>query len=206
MSVIDTASLLHDPLIEYWREKSTRSIPICTRFESAVNGPLKQSGGDAIIVDLQNTFFDGFGIEWSPVQSSIFQSLVDSLLPRIYLKEWEDVKGRVMAQRGLDRLHQETLVNMARRNGKTWIVSGAAAALFLTVPNISIAVFSVGKRQAGMFMTSAVEKLELAFSRGRGKGFRLIQKNQEMIIYEHPLGGKQILGCYPGSTKVSPLL
>lgn len=209
MSIIDTCALLHDPMIDYWTEKMKRTTPMYTRFERAMGtgSATKELSGDVILERLQDTFLNGFGIKWSPVQINIFQALVDSILPRIYLNEWEEAKGRVMAQRNLDRLYQETLVNMARRNGKTWVVSGAAAAVFLTVPGVSLAVFSVGKRQAGMFMTSAVEKLELAFNRGYGKGFKFIQKNQETVIYEHPQGGKQILGCYPGSTKVisSPL-
>lgn len=204
MSIIDTCVLLHDPMIDYWIEKMKRTAPMYTRFERAMGtgSATKELSGDVILERLQDTFLNGFGIKWSPVQINIFQALVDSILPRIYLNEWEEAKGRVMAQRNLDRLYQETLVNMARRNGKTWVVSGAAAAVFLTVPGVSLAVFSVGKRQAGMFMTSAVEKLELAFNRGYGKGFKFIQKNQETVIYEHPQGGKQILGCYPGSTKV----
>ncbi len=201
--IIDTNEEFHEQMVAFWREKTVRSTRISTRFERAINSQVGEFNGDSILLALQDLFINGFGVVWSSVQLSIFQALVDSILPRIYMNEWEQVKGRVMAQRSMDRLYQETLVNMGRRNGKTWVVSGAAAALFLTVPGISIAVFSVGKRQAGMFMTSAVEKLELAFARGNGKGFKLIQKNQEMIIYEHPTGAKQILGCYPGSTKVS---
>ena len=34
------------------------------------------------------------------------------------MKEWDEVKPRVMMQRGLKEMYQETLVNMARRNGK----------------------------------------------------------------------------------------
>jgi hypothetical protein len=123
------------------------------------------------------------------------------------MDEWEEVKTRVMSERKLDRMQQETLVNMARRNGKTWVVSGAAAAIYLIIPEVSIAVFSVGKRQATLFMTSTLEKIEMAFNRGthvKRQGYNKITQNQESVIFEHPLGGKQVLGCYPGSTKVSP--
>lgn len=202
----------HKPLAVYWWEQHDHYVKhqkhnISTRFDRNYGlGVIKKANGDVILERLIDLFLNGFGIDWSPVQVKIFHALVDSLLPRIYLDEWEQVKGRVLAQRKIDRMCQETLVNMARRNGKTWVVSGAAAAVLLTVPGISIAVFSVGKRQAGMFMTSTIEKIDMAFNKGthvKRQGFNKIQQNQESLIYEHPEGGKQILGCYPGSTKVS---
>lgn len=57
-----------------------------------------------------------------------------------------------------------------------------------------------------MFMNSTVEKIEMAFNRGthvNRNDYNLVTKNQEMMVFEHPEGGKQVLGCYPGSTKVS---
>jgi len=199
-------------MIEYWRTELKEYEEFCkhnvqTRFYRAEGlGVVKRTQGDELIERVQDLFMNGFGIEWSVVQIKVFQALIDGILPRIYGIEWEEVKARVMAQRGIDRLHQETLVNMARRNGKTWVVSGGAAAVYLVIPNMSIAVFSVGKRQSTMFMNSTVEKIEMAFNRGthiNRNGYTLVTKNQETIIYEHPEGGKQILGCYPGSTKVS---
>ena len=198
----------HKPFASAWYEEHlNHKQRILTRFERNYgSGVIKKTNGDVILEKMQDLFLNGFGIVWSPVQVKVFQALVDSLLPRIYIGEWEQVKGRVMAQRKIDRLCQETLVNMGRRNGKTWTVSGAAAAALLTVPGITVAVFSVGKRQAGMFMTSTIEKIELAFKRGthvKKQGYNKIQQNQETLIYEHPEGGKQILSCLPGSTKVS---
>jgi len=106
----------------------------------------------------------------------------------------------------MERVYQEILINMGRRNGKTWVTSGTVAAIFLMVPGVSIAVFSVGKRQAELFMQAAVEKIELAFEKGthvKKSDYNVVRCSQEMLVYEHPMGGKQILGCYPGSSKVS---
>lgn len=208
--MVQVASWVHDVAIQHWaqeHEAFSRSKRISTRFARAEGlGVTKRANGDILLQKVEDIFFNGFGVVWSEVQIRIFHALIDSCLPRIYGAEWEHVKTRVLKERGLDRIQQETLVNMARRNGKTWVVSGAAAALLLVVPDISIAVFSVGKRQAAMFMTAAVEKIEMAFSKGthvNKQGYTLIQKNQENIIYEHPDGGKQVLGCFPGSVKVS---
>lgn len=209
--IIDTGKLLHQPMIDYWTLELENYQEQChrmqTRFERAEGlSKSDRRRGDELIEQVQALFMDGFGIEWSAMQLRIFKSLIDSILPRIYGTEWEEVKTRVMNQRGMKRLHQETLVNMGRRNGKTWVVSGGTAAVYLVVPGITIACFSVGKRQSTMFMNSAVEKMKLAFQKGthvNENGYNLIQKNQETIVYEHPSGDKQVLGCYPGSVKVS---
>lgn len=204
----------HKPFATAWYDEHQhfeqhQKHNISTRFERNYGiGVVKKTNGDILLEKIQDIFLNGFGIIWSPVQVKVFQALVDSLLPRIYLHEWEQVKGRVIAQRKIDRMSQETLVNMARRNGKTWTVSGAAAAAMLAIPGITIAVFSVGKRQAGMFMTATIEKIEMAFKKGthvKKQKYNKIQHNQESLIYEHPDGGKQVLGCFPGSTKVSYL-
>ncbi len=213
--IIDTAALLHEPMIEYWtaeyeeyEQRAKHNLQ--TRFYRAEGlGTIKQANGDVMLERIQDIFMNGFDIEWSVVQVRVFQAMIDGILPRLYGREWEEVKGRVMAQRGIDRLQQETLVNMARRNGKTWVVSGGAAAIYLVVPEITIGVFSVGKRQSTMFMNSTVEKIERAFKKGthvNRNDYALVSKNQEKIVYQHPQGGKQELGCYPGSTKVSPIL
>jgi len=157
------------------------------------------------LAKIQDLFHNGFGIIWSQVQKKIFRASIDSCLPKIYGQEWDEVKQRVLKQRGLDVLQQETLVNMARRNGKTYVISGSAAALFLIVPDLSVAVFSTGERAAKMLMTATIEKIDAAFNLGthvNKEGYDIISKNKEMLVMKHPNGGKQVLGCYPGSVKV----
>lgn len=207
--MLDTSKFLHTPIKDYWFKEhefytqNCRKIP--TRFERAENAlKSKRAKGDELLTRLYDVFHNAFDIKWSPVQARIFTALVNSILPRLYLDEWNEAKIRVMRQRGIKKIFTETLVNMARRNGKSFIVSGAAAALFLVVPGITIAVFSVGKRQASMFSTLVMEKIERAFNNGmvRKEDYHLVQKNQENLIYMHPDGSKQHLMCLPGSTKV----
>ena len=96
---------------------------------------------------------------------------------------------------------------MARRNGKTYVVSGTAAVLFLVVPNISIAVFSTGKRTAGMLMDVAITMIDAMFKNGSivsRSDYKIITQNKEQLVYEGPDGTKRSLGCYPGSVKVRP--
>lgn len=187
---------------------------IRNRYERASNAAHGSHGsgnykGDVLLQQINSLFYEGFGVKWSEVQQRIFKACIDACLPKIYGDEWEEAKTRVMAKRGISKMHQEVLVNMARRNGKTFVVSGAAAALFLVVPNMSVAVFSTGERAAKMLMTATLEKIDAAFTLGthvNKQGYNLVQKNKEMLVMEHPSGGKQVFGCYPGSVRVSLLL
>ena len=109
-------------MVQYWHnecvqkeQKQTEFIP--NRFER-LGRQTDRVKGDDTLKQLIELFTNGFGIDWSPVQIKIFNYFIDSILPRIYLKEWDEVKPRVMMQRNLKEMYQETLVNMARRNGK----------------------------------------------------------------------------------------
>lgn len=212
---MDTTAWLHGKKVRYWEQQhenfqQNQKHYLQTRFARAEgSGARKRADGDKLLARVEDIFHNGFGVNWSEVQCRIFKYLIDSCLPRIYGAEWEHVKTRVMHERKIEKLGQETLVNMARRNGKTYVVSGTAAALLLVVPGITIAVFSVGKRQAGMFMSACIDRITAAFERGthvNKEDFNCLQKSQEMRIYEMPDGSKQVLGCYPGSVKVSKLV
>jgi hypothetical protein len=89
-----------------------------------------------------------------------------SCLPLIYGETWPEEKTRVLHEWGMKRESMYSLVNMARRNGKTFVTSATAAALLLCVPGIRIAIFSTCKRTSGMMMEAIMEKLEMAFERG----------------------------------------
>ena len=55
-------------------------------------------------------------------------------------------------------------------------------------------------------MSACVDMLEDAFERGTHcsrQDFVQVAKNTESIIYEGPDRTKRILGCFPGSVKVS---
>ena len=146
---LDTTALLHAPLTNYWFEQHTYyekeiKYNMPTSFErDEGKGQRFSTDGDQMIERCDDLFFNGFGIKWSDPQIRIYTNFIDGMLPRIYGKDWADVKDRVLQKRGLDRVHQETLVNMGRRNGKTWIVSACCVIAFLLIPGISVAIFSV---------------------------------------------------------------
>lgn len=209
---MNTIKLIHRPMVEYWkkqyhdyREYHKYNVP--TRSDRVLGlGIQQKANGDLVIDQMTQIFMKGFGLRWTDTQITIFNSFVDGLLPRIYMDEWPEVKERVLRQRKLKETQQETLVNMARRNGKTWSVSACCAAAFLAIKGISIAVFSVGKRQSGMFLGAFVDKIERAFNTGthaKRSDYKQLQKNQEVLVYELPDGSVNTMASLPGSIKVS---
>jgi hypothetical protein len=102
--------------------------------------------GDKLLARLHDIFNHGLGKRWSTTQQKIFKVFVDAALPKIYGVEWEEVKVRVMRDRKLEKEQPWALVNMARRNGKTYVTSGTAAAFILAIPNLSVAIFSTGTK------------------------------------------------------------
>lgn len=200
--IIETASLFHAPLADYWQteeelfNKSNRFIP--NRFQQ-LDARLKLRGqrtGDALVARIREVFHHGFGTKWGDDQIRVFNAFLASCLPLIYGETWQEEKTRVLKEWGLNSVPMYSLVNMARRNGKTYVTSGTAAALFLCIPNIKIAIFSTCRRTSQMLMTCMMEFVERAFEKGthvQREDYNLVTKNTETVQYEYK-GCKQILG------------
>ncbi len=127
---MNTSVLIHQPMMDYWKreyeEYERDKNNLYTRGDRAegILGMYKKTDGDRNLEKLNDLFINGFGIKWSNVQLKIWKAILNAILPLVYGSEWEEVKARVLKQRGLNKVGLEVLVNMARRNGKTWIVSG----------------------------------------------------------------------------------
>ena len=200
--IIETSSLFHAPLANYWQAeeeafiKANRFIP--NRFQQ-LDARLKQRGqraGDNLVARIKDVFHNGFGTKWGDDQIRVFNAFLASCLPLIYGESWQEEKTRVLKEWGLNSVPMYSLVNMARRNGKTYVTSGTAAALFLCIPNIKIAIFSTCRRTSQMLMTCMMEFIERAFEKGthvQREDYNLVTKNTETVQYEYK-GAKQILG------------
>jgi len=199
---------VHDHLIEQRdKHEAENKHNLGTRFEriSKVSGNLTIQG-DKILYKLHDLFHHGMGVLWSPVQITIFVAAVDAVLPKIYGIYWDESKTRVLRSRGLEKVSQELMIQMARRNGKTFVVAGVSAALLLTVPGIKIAIFSVSERQSKMLKVEIDNRIEAAWKSGthvKKEDFTKIETNKEAWIYlMNSTGTKQSLGSYPGSVRV----
>ena len=213
--VLDTSTILHSKLFNFWKHEAERRKNMFTlpkkRCQRAIDasshrgGANSKSEGDVLLDKIRELFLNGMGIKWSEIQVNIFNVFVDACLPKIFGNTWNEHKVRVLLGRGLKRLWQEVLINMARRNGKTFVTAGTSAAILLCVPDISIAVFSTGERTARMLMDVVRDMIKNAWSTGtvvKRTEYTIIQSNKEILLLEGPDGTKRLLGCYPGSVRV----
>lgn len=207
--------VLNNVCIELKKEKEifeARNIHnIGTRFDRIeLNSGKLSIEGDEILFKLNDLFHNGIGIKWSPVQVTIFNAAVDAILPKIYGDYWDSAKTRVLKSRDLDKMWQELMIQMARRNGKTFSVAGVATCFLLCIPGISIAIFSVSERQSKMLKVEVDDMINRAFEKGTHvtrDDFTKIETNKEKWIYKmNATGTKQVLGSYPGSVKVFLIL
>ncbi len=205
--VIDSNIAMHDTMVKYWsieeREymRDTRIIPdrYCILEESLKSKSERQ--GDLLVEKVKDLFHNGLGIKWGEDQIRVFNAFLASCLPLIYGETWPDEKTRVLFEWNMQREIMYSLVNMARRNGKTYVTSGTAAALLLCIPNIKIAIFSTCKRTSQMMMSATMDMLEAAFETGTHvtrQDFIVVQKNTESVCFEGPDRTKRILGSFPG--------
>lgn len=210
--VINTASALHSGILQHWRrqeeefQKFASHIP--TRFERAVRDVSNKGEcrGDKIVARIRDIFHNGLGIVWGEDQVTVFNAFIFSSLPLIYGNEWNENKARLLDEWEKERECPYTVVSMARRNGKTFVTSGTVVAMMLAVPGIKVAIFSTCKRTSQMMMSAAVDMLDKAFEIGthaNKQDFVQVSKNTESIIFEGPDRTKRILGCFPGSVRVS---
>jgi hypothetical protein len=210
VAILDTTTLFHAPLFDHWKreEEAFQRVAnyIPNRFQQ-LDDKLKLRGtrvGDALVARVRDVFHNGFGTKWGDDQIRVFNAFLASCLPLIYGDSWQEEKTRVLKEWKLQTVPMYSLVNMARRNGKTYVTSGTAAALFLCIPGIKIAIFSTCRRTSQMLMTCCLEFVERAFEKGthiQREDYNLVTKNTETVLYEYK-GAKQQLGSFPGSVRV----
>lgn len=212
--LIDNNAVFHNTIVDYWKyetervEEASRTIP--DRFQQTLEKESQRAerSGDKLKERIEDTFLNGFGIIWSDDQRRVFKAFLQTTLPLLYGDSWNSEKPRVLREWALKRFNPYALVNMARRNGKTFSTAGAAAAFFLCVPELKTAIFSTCKRTSQMMLTAIQEMLERAFEKGthaNRQDFQLVTKNTETICYIGPDGTKRLLGSFPGSVRVSRL-
>lgn len=215
--VINTAATLHRFIRQHWKQEAdtlrSKSLEFPTLFEQIASSTLGQSGdasegesGDAIVKKMRDLFHFGFGQRWSETQVDIFEAFLFTCLPLIYRNTWETHKTRVLAQWDKQAEQYYTLVNLARRNGKTYVTSAFAACCLLCIPSVKIAIFSTCKRTSQMLMSVVIELVSKAFAAGthvREDDFHEVTRNTDTLIFRGPDGTPRVLGSFPGSVRVS---
>ena len=211
--IVNTSVLLHQEMVDIWSDMEKKhkesAGQLLNRWERKILKETNKTGckGDELVARVRDIFFNGLGIEWGEDQKRVFNTFVFSCLPLIYGNEWQENKARVLKE--WDDAKREcpyTVVSMARRNGKTYVTSGTVVSLMLAIPGIKVAIFSTCKRTSGMMMEACVGMLEKAMEIGthcNNQDYQQISKNMESVILLGPDGSKRVLGCFPGSVRVS---
>lgn len=209
MVVLNLSPLIHKEVKNYWDKEVIKTNElndnVRERWEE-IDKPKQKSlhlNGDGIIDALTNLLATGFKITRSETQWEVHQAMIDSLLPVIYGEEWEINQGRILQKLGLEKLEQEVLIVMARREGKSYSVGMGVAALMLLVPNINIAVFATGKRMAQALLDITKNFLHLAWKHSiNEKGYTILHHNAEAFILKGPDGTIRSVRIMPGTPKV----
>jgi len=206
--LLNYARSIHSSLTRHWRAEeerhaqATRRVP--TRFERIEQALAKgaERQGDELVARLREVFHNGLGIKWGDDQIRVFNAFLSSCLPLIYGASWADEKTRVLAEFKINRHNHYSLINMARRNGKTYVTAGTAAALLLVIPHVKIAIFSTCKRISQMMLSAVMDMLNKAFDLGthvQRSDYLVVTQNMESVMFEGPDGTKRLLGSFPGS-------
>lgn len=214
--LIDHAAILHEPARKHWEKRNDTFLQKTRQVVDAFEGMMMDAennanklSGDQIRKNVEDLFMHGIGnTKWGTVQIKIFKAFLKSTLPFIYGDAWPRERARVMRELKMKKEMLYTLVNMARRNGKTYTTAGTAAALMFCVPDIKIAIFSTCKRTAQLLLNTVIEMIDKILDKGthaNRQDFVEITRNSESIVFRGPDGTKRVIGCFPGSVRVSNL-
>ncbi len=131
-------------------------------------------------------------------QIQFHSEINEALIPKIYEKEWAAHSTTILRRYGIRKYQPERLICTPRRFGKTTAVIMYIIAALYCIPNITIAIFSTGKRTAGKLKSGVMKYL-----RTMPKFEDLIfENNAEQISYRFNAYDTRTISCYPGTVAV----
>ena len=210
MVLLNLNSLLHDEVHEYWSEQVKERDERATlrRHWEEIDKPYEeraQLSGDKTLKTMRELLATGFGVKRSETQWKVHNAMMMAMLPKIYGHEYSTHSGRILKTLGVEKLRQEVMVVMARRQGKSYSVGMGCAALLLLCSDIQLAVFATGKRMAAALLEITKKFMETAWDRGSvtRKGYEIVHSNSEKLWIRGPDGTDRVLHVMPGTARVS---
>jgi hypothetical protein len=139
-----------------------------------------------------------FGVTRGDIQVMFHEEFIRACLPTIYKGEWRNNFYDILRRNGIKSNSREVFIICPRRFGKTWSVAMFCAAFLWCIPNITISIFSRGKRMAQKLMLLCLQYLM------RFKDFAKYEKgcNSEQIILSFGPNDRRVLCCFPGTAEV----
>ena len=127
-----------------------------------------------MLVDELAKTLDEFGYNRYVLQKRFHNAMITSMLPNIYGTDFHANKERIKKKFNITGdIKQEVMILSARKIGKTWTVAMFVAALLITIPKISIVVFSMASRTSKQMVRIVDDFLTRH------------QKGTDMIIHPH---------------------
>ena len=210
MVVLNISRLVHANTRIFCEKNERERDKINTSFRKrweVLDRPAGKSvelSGNTIIKQLNHLLEKGFRITRSETQCKVHKAVIESLLPKIYGSEWDAHQGAILKSMNIDALVQEVMIVMARREGKSFSVGMALAAVLMSVPGVHMAAFATGKRMASALMDITKQFLKAGWKYGiSDKGYQIKHANEELLHLVGPDGTDRILRIMPGTPKVT---
>lgn len=145
---------------------------------------------------------EGGVFKWSRgfTQIVLHDAMIEALLPHIYGDDWESEQQRVMDELGIRKIRKEVLVSMPRRHGKTVGIAMMLAIFLIVVPDVSVCVFSTGKRASGSFKEEIMRQLD-CINRSGVVPVNIIRSSVERLEIAHEGGSPSVGKFFPASAK-----
>lgn len=154
--------------------------------------------GDRVMKRLQFALSNIPGIERHEYQIQFHQEILMALLPKIYQSEWGAYSSVILEKYGVKKYRPERFFITPRRFGKTTAAVSFAIGAAYSIPNITIGIFSTGKRTAGKFKNQILKYLRQMPNFDN----LVIKNNSEEIELQFGPNDIRVINCYPGTVDV----
>lgn len=144
-------------------------------------------------LDMFRELLDMFNWEREDNQIEFHEIMIQTVLPKIFTKEWDTDYERIMRMFKMEKHKAETFIICPRRYGKTVSVAMFCAAYLYMIPNASIAIFSTSKRTSGKMMTAVYGFMrelpffdQVYFETKNSECIKIVMYGNERSVWSYP--------------------
>ena len=198
------------PYLEKRNKKKRKREALVSRFENTLKPGTTTQTGIQFYKNLVYCFYNAFNVLWSEPQRNCADGAFKAALPRIIGNRWKAEEPQILKELNVPRRKNMVLIVMARRNGKSYAVAGITVSEMLTIPGITINIFSITRTQSQQMIKDIKSLYHKACQHGTfvtSSSFRVTVDNTSTFeITNTATGMSQRVTAYSGSSKVKKLL
>jgi hypothetical protein len=183
---LDQTSLKHFATLELEKKRCSRPTHKSAKWvnDSNVDGEGEESTGWKSLKAIYG-FLDDFDASQdykrNLMQRRAHDFYIQATLRAIFGSDFGHNISKLREMYRLTELRQEVLVSAPRRNGKTYATCMFSSAVMCAVPNMTVAVFSTGRRASRAFLLTTYKMIVHLGFKDWIKEF-----NQEVIMLRNP--------------------